>query len=215
MRNRAAIAIPWKHYARQGNIWFLVRIGIVIVSSIFSTAIVISMGAANWTWINAERYPHGGEITLLVGTGAIALLLFAGEAILLFFLYAMVLPLYFKQRMSLGGSIAAVARIIAARPLDIVLYLLVSFLLYLVLVFLVLLLILATCCCIACLAYVPFVGSLMVGALFCQVLLPTIVFWRCFQLDILAQFGPEFDVWTVDIPAAALVPPFSPPRPLE
>jgi hypothetical protein len=46
-------------------------------------------------------------------------------------------------------------------------------------------------------------------------LLPVLIFVRCFTLDCLAQFGPEYDVWTVDVPPAgtAYMPPFSPPPP--
>jgi len=55
------------------------------------------------------------------------------------------------------------------------------------------------CCVTCCTALIPYVGTVM--------LLPVLVYVRCFTLDCLAQFGPEYDAWTVD------VPPFSPPLP--
>jgi hypothetical protein len=53
----------------------------------------------------------------------------------------------------------------------------------------------------------PYIGTVL--------LLPVLVYVKCFTLDCLSQFGPEYDVWTVDVPPArpAQIPPFIPPRP--
>ena len=56
------------------------------------------------------------------------------------------------------------------------------------------------CCATCCIGALPYLGTV--------VLLPAIVYLRCFSLDCLAQFGPRYDVWTVDVPAAdPAVPP--------
>jgi len=31
------------------------------------------------------------------------------------------------------------------------------------------------------------------------ILLPVLIYVKCFTLDCLAQFGPQYDVWTVDV----------------
>jgi hypothetical protein len=49
----------------------------------------------------------------------------------------------------------------------------------------------------------PYIGTV--------VLLPVLIYIRCFSLNCLAQFGPAYDVWTVDVPPPA---PFIPPPPL-
>jgi hypothetical protein len=50
-------------------------------------------------------------------------------------------------------------------------------------------------CWVSCL---PFFGAMLLNMLLCQVILPLLVFQRCFQLGVLAQFGPEYDVFSVD-----------------
>ena len=52
----------------------------------------------------------------------------------------------------------------------------------------------ATCCC-CCLMLLPYVGTVL--------LLPVLMFKRCYSLYFLAQFGPEYDVF----------PPAGPPMP--
>jgi hypothetical protein len=51
---------------------------------------------------------------------------------------------------------------------------------------------------------IPYVGTVL--------LLPVVVYVRCFTLDCLSQFGPEYDVWTVDAPVINTAP-LSPPPP--
>jgi len=46
----------------------------------------------------------------------------------------------------------------------------------------------------------PFIGAMLLNMLLCQVILPLLVFQRCFQLGVLEQFGPEYDVFNVDAP---------------
>ncbi len=213
VRNRGAIAIPWSQYARQGNVWFVLRLGLVFVSCLIASAVFLLMLAMNWNWIDAERIPRGSDIGILALSLVIGLTIFLCEAIVLFFIHAMVLPLYFKQTMTLGSAFASVANLISTRALAIFLYVLVNFLLVIAMGFVVLLLILLSCCCIVWFAFIPLAGSLLMSAAICQLILPVTLFSRCFQLDCLAQFGPQYDVWTVDI-APTPTAPFSPQPPL-
>jgi hypothetical protein len=57
---------------------------------------------------------------------------------------------------------------------------------------------------------------MLMSLVICQLVLPVLIFTRCFQLDCLAQFGPEYDVFTVDVPPGAapgIYPPVNPQRP--
>jgi hypothetical protein len=65
------------------------------------------------------------------------------------------------------------------------------------------------CCVTCCIGMLPYIGTV--------ILLPVLIYVKCFTLDCLAQFGPEYDVWTVDVPPATpgeMMPPLSPPPPL-
>ncbi|HUB67829.1 MAG TPA: hypothetical protein VL981_10130, partial [Candidatus Methylacidiphilales bacterium] len=53
------------------------------------------------------------------------------------------------------------------------------------------------CCLTCCIAALPYLGTV--------VLLPALIFVRCFSLDCLAQFGPQYDVWTTDVASGNVV----------
>ena len=64
------------------------------------------------------------------------------------------------------------------------------------------------CCLTCCIGTLPYIGTV--------ILLPVLIYVKCFTLDCLAQFGPECDVWTVDVAPVATAQgtqSFSPPQP--
>ena len=201
VRNRAAVAWPWQHYARQGNRWFLFHLGLTAISL---GLLVASGGAflgANWSWINGERSPVGNEIGMLIGDLLVSAAVWIVFTAALFLLRSFVIPIYFKQRLGLGASLLAGARLLAVDPVSIGLYVLISAVLSLAGGLLVVLVVCVVCCLICWLACIPLLGTMLLSFVVCQLSLPVLVFYRCFQLDCLAQFGPEYDVWTVDVPA--------------
>jgi hypothetical protein len=213
VRNRAALVWPWKYYARQGNVWFLFHLGLTLLYVVLVGTTVAAFLFLNWAWINGERDPNPGEY-LVVG---MSLLVFAVASILggivLFLIRSLVQPLYFKQTMGLGQALTAVLSLIFTQPLSLFVYLLLSFAIGLAAGLVACLIFCATCCVIIWVSCVPFAGSLLLSAVLCQLILPILVFTRCFQLDCLAQFGPQYDVWNVP-PApgpAAPVNPLPPP----
>jgi hypothetical protein len=208
VRNRAAIAIPWRRYAHQGNIYFLFHLGLVLLSSFFYIVAVGTFLVLNWPWINAERNPAGNELKLIGVFLALLIILLIVYTAFLFLIRSFVVPLYFKQTMGLGAALLAVVRLTVTHPVSAVCYVLISFCLTLVGGVMTLLVFALVCCVLCWLACIPFVGSMLISYILCQLILPVLIFFRCFQLDCLAQFGPEFDVWIVDV-----APPFTPPLP--
>ena len=49
------------------------------------------------------------------------------------------------------------------------------------------------CCFTCCIGALPYLGTVL--------LLPALIYIKCFTLDCLAQLGPDYDVWTVDVPS--------------
>jgi len=212
VRNRPAISWPWHRYARQGNIWFLFHLGLVLFSVVFFAGTIGAFLVLNWSWINQERSPQGSELAMVIGLLLGISVLWILYAAVVFLVQSLVLPLYFKQTMGLGAALLAVGRLIVTRPLSIVVYLLISFALTVAGTILSMVAFCLICCLICWLAIIPFVGSMMLSFVLCQLILPVLIYYRCFQLDCLAQFGPEYDVWTVDVPAIASA--VTPPPPL-
>jgi hypothetical protein len=171
----------------------------------------------NWSWINAERDPGGNEVVVLSCLLLIFGVLWIAKTAVLFLIRSFVIPLYFKQSMELGAALLAVARLTVAHPISIMVYLLISFVIAFAAGILAILICCVFCCCcmIWCFACIPFIGSMLISLILCQLILPIMIFLRCFQLDCLAQFGPEYDVWIVDVPpAAGMVSTLNPPPPL-
>lgn len=212
VRNRAAISSPWRRYAHQGNIWFLFHIGLILISSLFFLCAAGAFLALNWSWINAERDPDGNEAVILSCLLLVFFVLWIIYAAVMFLIRSFVIPLYFKQSMGLGAALQAVAQLTVTRPVSIGIYVLISFVLAFAGGILTLLIFCVACCVICWLACIPFIGSMLLSLILCQLILPVLIFFRCFQLDCLAQFGPEYDVWIVDVPPAGLTP--NPPLPL-
>jgi hypothetical protein len=215
VRNRAAISWPWHRYARQGNGWFIFHLGVLLVSCLFFLAAAGAFLALNWPWINGERDPSGGEAAVLALFLLVLFGLWIVYATAMFLIRSFALPLYFKQSMGLGAALLAVARLTATHPLGILCYVLISGLLAIAGGILSFSIFCVVCCVICWLACIPFVGSMLLSLILCQLVLPVLIFFRCFQLDCLAQFGPDYDVWTVDVPppGPGAVPPFIPPPP--
>lgn len=208
VRNRAALAEPWQRYAQQGNVWFLFHLGLMIVSFVFVATAAGLFFFLNWGWMTSGRDPSGAEVTAL----ALLLLVFGVLGligmVIVFLIRTLVQPLYFKQTMSLSTALLAVMTLVFTRPVSILLYLLISFAIAIASAFI-------TCCVFAgafcagfvivcCVSCFPFIGAMLLNMLLCQLILPLLVFQRCFQLGVLEQFGPEYDVFRVDAPPPAM-----------
>ncbi len=204
VRNRAALAEPWRRYARQGNVWYLFHLALSLLSVLAIGATGALFVFLNWAWINAARDPAGGEIATVIAGVLVFLLVTLVVGIIQFLIRAIVQPIYFKQTMGLGAALLAAMSLLLTRPLSIFVYLLLSFALALVAGVVVCLTVAVAFCAsfslICCVSCFPFVGSMLLSLLLCQLILPVIIFQRCFQLSVLEQFGPQYDVFRVDLP---------------
>jgi hypothetical protein len=204
VRNRAALKAPWQRYARQGNIWFLFHIGLVVLTFLFAAAGAGAFLFLNWSWINAERDPTGMEIGTIAISSLVLFALGLVGLVIMFLIRSLVLPLYFMQTMSLGTALLTVMTLTFTRPISVLIYVLLNIAIGILAFFIVcsvtLVTFCATCCLILSVSCFPIIGSLLVNMLICQLILPLLVFMRCFQLGCLEQFGPQYEVFNVDLP---------------
>jgi hypothetical protein len=98
-----------------------------------------------------------------------------------------VLPLQFQRRSGAWAACRECLGLVGARPGIFLLYLICWIALNMVEVAVLLIVVLATCCIAGCLFVIPFVGTVL--------LLPLHVFDRAVSLHLLAQFGPQYDVF--------------------
>jgi hypothetical protein len=201
VRNRAAIAEPWSRYARQGNgvfFFYLILMGISLVVFLFLGGIALLLG---WSSLMSHTWPTGPALEGLVALGLIYLLLCLALACFLFLFREWGMPLMFRNNLGVGAALGETWKLITAYPGTAILFVLLRIALWLALV----ILSIVACCFTCCIAALPYLGTV--------VLLPALIYIKCFSLDVLAQFGPEYDVFTVDVPPSAPAT-LSPPPPL-
>jgi len=193
VRNRGAIAWPWKFYARHAVSLMLFYLLFLVIILAMILPIVVGAVVVCIPLIQHERWPEGGEIAIL----AILALLYLGIAVVMgvvmFVFREFGVPLMFRHGILARAAFWQSMRLIGRHPGSVALFVLLRFAIAIGMVILSVL----VCCATCCIGALPYIGTV--------ILLPALVYVKCFTLDCLAQFGPECDVWTVD------VAPVSPP----
>ncbi len=200
VRNRGAVAGPWQVYARQGNSLFLFYVLLMVFSFAVFIPILIVAVILCLPLIQHHRWPEGGEIGGLVAVGTLYFVLAMALNFILFIFREFGVPLMFRNGLMAWPAFLESLGLIAKHPGSIIVFVLLRFALYLGVV-----VVSIMACCACCIGLFPYVGTVAI--------LPALIYVRCFTLDCLAQFGPEYDVWTVDVPPSGPPPIFNlPPR---
>jgi len=208
VRNRGAIAWPWRNYSRQGNSFFFFYLLYFVFTLVVLIPVTIVEVMIAMPLLRTHRWPEGGEILVFVALGLVYLAVLFALSTALFLFRELGIPLMFRHGMMARAAVAATCRLVARRPWAVCLFVLLRIALFIAL----LILAVIVCCVLCCTSFVPYPASLALlpavpFVLYLQsvLLLPGILYIKCFTLDFLAQFGPEYDVWTVDVPPA--IPP--------
>jgi hypothetical protein len=206
VRNRAEISWPWRTYARQGNSLFLFCLLLSLVILVLLVPICVGDFFVAQPFTRVHRWPEGGEVPLVVLAGLVTFGVTLAWYIFFFLFRELGIPLMFRNGLTCRAAFVETWRLMKRYPGSLSLFLLLRIALFFGLA----LFQLIVCCFSCCTELIPYIGTVF--------LLPAIIYIRCFTLDCLAQFGPEYDVWTVDLAPGA--PPISggalspPPPPL-
>jgi hypothetical protein len=184
VKNRGAIAEPWRDFRKEGNSFFLfsllVVFGLLIFAGLFSLSLVLPA-------IQNDDFLRTHNLYLISALAAWIL-------VLIFFVLAWALiasfmvPIMYRQRCRALEAFSVVTRLVAAHTGEILLYCLFWIVLALASAVVGCVAACATCCIVA----IPYIGTV--------ILLPVFVLLRTFSLLFLRQFGPEYDVWAGFIP---------------
>jgi hypothetical protein len=181
-RNRAAVAEPWREYAREGNSLF----GFVFLFglAIFVGFLVIVGGAAGIALpdIRAGQFGTAAATALWIGVPLFVLFLLATGVVNLF-LSDFVVPIMYLRRQGVMTSWRIFHRsILTGHVGTFILYWLFQIVMAIALGFMTILF----CCGSLCLALVPYLGTVIT--------LPLLVFRRAYGVLFLEQFGPEWQI---------------------
>jgi hypothetical protein len=189
--DRAEIAEPWRNYKEQGNSLFLWMIGYGLVGlAVFAVVAVVAAFSLAVPFVQHRVFAGLGptlaaNVVVWVVVGGI--FAYIGR-----FLEDFVIPLMYKDRLRATAAWARFFDLMGAQTLRFVGYGLFYLLLYFCAVALLLLFVVVTCCVAGCLMMLPYVGTV--------VILPMLVFFRCFSLEYLAQFDPGFRMKDIPLP---------------
>jgi hypothetical protein len=204
VRNRGAIAWPWSYYSRPANSLFFFHLVMIVISlaifiPIFGVGVLMAVPL-----FQQDRWPAGGEIASFVALGLVYAALSLILSLVLFIFREFGVPLMFRHQALAWPSFRASMRLITQHPGSVVIFVLLRIALAIGMIIVSII----VCCGTCCIGALPYIGTV--------ILLPVLVYVRCFTLDCLAQFGPEYDVWTVDVPPAGplgILPITPPPQP--
>jgi hypothetical protein len=192
VRNRAAIAEPWREFHREGNRFFLFLILLMIVS----IAIVALLAGLVFGLLMLWRNYHISNTPALFVLVPIAVFVWVAFAVVVNLIIYFVPPVMYTQRCSAGEAARAVLQLVLDEPAPFILFILFMIALWIGWIMVGCLVTCLTCC----LASLPYIGTVIV--------LPIPVFFRSFSLLFLRQFGPDWDVWgKIPVPATAATPP--------
>jgi hypothetical protein len=194
VRNRGAISWPWQIYARQGNRLFGFYLLYTLISMVVLLPITIAGVFAGLPLFRQHRWPDASELPGFIGLGLVYLVIAVAFGVMLFLFRELGVPLMFSRGLTARSAFMETWALIRRHPGSSLVFVLLRIALFLALI------IVSTiaCCFTCCIGALPYLGTV--------VLLPAILYIKCFTLDFLAQFGPEYDVWSVDVPPAPAAP---------
>lgn len=194
-QNKAEIKIPWQKFRRQANSLFLFRIVlgiiglVVVVLPIFGIVALIIMMVSG----------TGPAVVSISGIVVLGLLIFVLSIALFLvkkFTMDFVVPIMFLRTANCVAGWREFMTILSANKLRFALYLLFQIVIAITIGAIVAIGFCIGCClcCISVLLLIPYIGTVIV--------LPLLVFDRAYSLHYLRQFGPDFDVFSLESEAA-------------
>jgi hypothetical protein len=200
VRNRGAVGEPWQRYARQSNSLFIFYLLYLLVCFAIFIPIAVVIVVISIPLIREHRWPVGWEIASLCSLGVLYVAVAIVLGVMFFIFTELGVPLMFRNGLMARPAFKESMRLTARDPGSVAIFVLLRIALAVAVA-----IVSAMTCCLCCAGLIPYVGTV--------VLLPALIYVRCFTLDCLAQFGPQYDVFTVDVPPSPPVAPspFSPP----
>ncbi len=198
VRDKAEVTEPWHQFAREANSLFLFRLGLGLISMIFTLPLlIIAIVIVGKMFLTGQFVPNA--IISAIGLG----LLFFGVAIVFAIIRKLtldfVVPIMFLRRNRCLSAWKELGSLVAGHAGTFILYFLFQIVLAMAIGTIVVVVILITCCIAGCLMALPYLGAVL--------LLPVSMFKRCYSLYFLAQFGRDYDVF----PPEPAPPPGVPP----
>jgi hypothetical protein len=197
VHDRAEIAKPWKRYRREGNSLFLWRLcfALICIGLFTSYAIFFFITASNhYKSSSYERV----SVVFMVAMVFISIISAIVIVYISMFLNNFVAPIMYKKNIKTTQAWSRFLSLFKRYPFHFILYGLILFLLAILSVIAIAVAGLLTCCVGFLLLIIPYIGTVIT--------LPIWYTFRAFSLEFLAQFGPEYELFTPSDESSASAP---------
>jgi hypothetical protein len=186
--NAAEVRVPWVRFAPEANSLFLFRLVISLISLVVMLPLVGGLLLAVIRMVFREAVSPGG---LLFAVALVFVMIAVG---IVFWIIGrltrdFVVPLQFLRRSRCLDAWRELRGLLRGNLGNFVLYFLFRIVLAIATTVVVVGAVLVTCCIAGCLFALPYLGTVF--------LLPILVFERAYSLHYLAQFGPDYDVFSL------------------
>jgi hypothetical protein len=185
--NTAEVRVPWARFASAANSLFLFRLVISLISLVVMLPLVGGLLLVVMGMVFRETVSPGGLLL------AVALALVMIAVGIVFWIIGrltkdFVVPLQFLRRSRCLDAWRELRGLSQGNIGNLVLYFLFRIVLGIAITVVVLGVVLLTCCLAGCLFALPYLGTVF--------LLPILVFERAYSVHYLAQFGPDYDLFS-------------------
>jgi len=186
VRNRGAVAEPWRMYRNHGNSMFLARLVVALLCLLVSVGIIAACVALAWPDIVALELSSHGRHALWIGIPSLTVFGFLSWLIKAV-LYDLLVPIMYKRDLTVVPALAVLFKeLVPGRLGSFVLFYLMMIVVNVAISVAVVLFGCITCCCGFILLAIPYVGSV--------IMLPLLVYDRGYSLFFLEQCGPEWQL---------------------
>ena len=192
VNNRGAVVQPWEEFREEGNSLFWFRFWLGLFSLAFVGMVLGITAFVAWSDLQEQQFTGnaiGAIIFALVVILPFALLMTIVGVLLTDF----VIPIMYLRRASVGEAWGIwYEELLPGNSGTFILYFLFKILIGICVGIVSMMLVVATCC----VAAIPFIGTV--------IMLPILVFVRCYPLYFIEQFGPNWSIFqpSVDPPAS-------------
>jgi hypothetical protein len=188
-QNKAEVVIPWKKFRKHANNLFVFR----IVVGIIGFAIAVIFGLIVLFVALSMKAALGFNVFTITGAILSALLFIVLAivfALIQKFTMDFVVPIMFLRTTSCIAAWREFWALLSANKARFTLYILFQIVIAIAIGAIVLAAALVTCCCAACILAIPYIGTVL--------MLPVLVFKRAYSLYYFRQYGPEFDLLSLE-----------------
>ncbi len=182
IKQRGAVKEPWRLSRENGWSLFVFQV-FVMLAILLAVVMTIGIGLAlAWSDIRSRSWGAPGILGLAFSGISLFVIILVGGAIGLV-IHDIVVPLMQKTGVPARDAFVRACHLVREFAGTFLLYMLLRS----ALLFAAAIVFLVGGCCTCCIAFLPYIGTVL--------LLPLHVFLRYYPLVFLAQFGPDYDVW--------------------